>query len=133
MVKKSNWIKINSCYKKSIKKYNKCIQNNKCSKKKCEQKCWDKNKRNYKRCSKKKLKNKKGGSNTSGALLQLNVNSNSYKFPIFYFPAAMKSANNMNSGNNNTNTDWNKWYTNYIENNDPNSNFGSITLKESIR
>ena len=133
MLKKSNWININPCYKKSIKKYNKCIRTTKCSKKKCEKKCWNKSKKNYKRCSKKHSKNKKGGSNTSGALLQLNVNSDTYKFPIFYFPDAMQSANDMNSGSNNTNTRWNQWYTNYIKNNDPNSNFGSITLKESVQ
>ena len=33
MLKKSNWININPCYKKSIKKYNKCIRTTKCSKK----------------------------------------------------------------------------------------------------
>ena len=126
MGKKLNKIKISPCYKKSIKKYNKCIKKTKCSQKKCENKCWKKGKKTYKKC-----KNKKGGGNISGPLLQLNSNSGIYKFPIFYFPDAMNMANQMNSGNNNTNFYWNNWYQNYKENNNPNSNFGSLTINES--
>lgn len=134
MTKKSNWIKISPCYKKSIKKYNRCVKNIKCSGKKCEKKCWKKSKKKYRECKKniKKYK-KKGGADISGSLLQLNVNGDTYKFPIFYFPNAMKSANQMNSGNNNNNMEWNNWYNNYLNNNDPNSTFGSLTLEQSMK
>ena len=132
MAKKSNWVKINSCYKKSIKKYNRCIQKRKCSMKKCEKNCWKKGKTNYKKCTNKNMKKKKGGADISGSLLQLNVNGSTYKFPIFYFPNAINSANQMNSGNNNNNIQWNNWYGNYMNNNNPNSKFGSLTLKQSM-
>jgi hypothetical protein len=129
MVKKSNQIEISDCYKKSIKKYNNCVKKTKCNKKRCEQRCWNKGEKTYKKCKKKK----KGGSNTSGALLQLNSNSTIYNFPIFYFPYAMENSNQMNNGNNNTSYSWEKWYQNYINNNDPNSNFGSLTIEQSMR
>lgn len=90
-----------------------------------------------KKSIKKKLKKmgkskKKGGSNTSGAVLQLNVNSDLYRFPIYYFPEAIDISNNMNNGNNNSKPYWNNWFQKYINNNNPNSNYGSLTLKESL-
>jgi hypothetical protein len=51
--------KISRCYKKSIKKYNKCINNKKCRRQRCEQKCWNKGINSYKRCKAKKQKSKK--------------------------------------------------------------------------
>ena len=52
---KKNWKKLSKCYKKSIKKYNKCINNNKCSKKTCEKRCWNKVK-TFIKCNKKRNK-----------------------------------------------------------------------------
>jgi hypothetical protein len=52
--KKSMMKKISNCYKKSIKKYNKCINNTKCKKNTCEQKCWNNGRNSYKRCAKTK-------------------------------------------------------------------------------
>lgn len=90
-------------------------------------KTWNKSKR----CKSIK-KYKKGGSNTSGAILQLNVNSDLYRFPIYYFPEAIDISNNMNNGNNNLKPYWNNWFQNYINNNNPNSNYGSLTLEQTL-
>ena len=75
---------------------------------------------------------KQGGSNTSGAVLQLNVNSDLYRFPIYYFPETIDISNNMNNGNNNSRSHWNNWFQNYINNKNPDSNYGSLTLEESL-
>ena len=50
MKSKKNYLPISKCYKKSIKKYNKCIFLNKCKVDKCEQKCWKIGKNEYEKC-----------------------------------------------------------------------------------
>ena len=69
IVKKKKWKKLSKCYKNSIKKYNKCIHSNKCSKKTCEKSCWNKSKINYKKCNKKTQK-----INDNSSFIQLNMN-----------------------------------------------------------
>ena len=112
--------------KKYTNKYNFYIKKTKYNRKKKKQKSREKNIKTYK-------KYKKGGSSTSGSLLQLNSNSTIYKFPIFYFPESINISNQMNNGNNNNSYNWNQWYQNYINNNNPNSNFGSLTIEDSMK
>ena len=128
MVKKYKLKKISKCYKKSIKKYNKCIDKVKCVKKTCEQKCWNKGKKTYKKCKK---KSQKGGFNSTGDLMHINSN-NKFIPSLLFFPNSIELSNNMNNGQNNNHNSWSNWYQNYLKTIDPNSNYGSLDISESM-
>jgi len=74
---------------------------------------------------------RKGG-DISGALVQMNSNKK-YNDIVTYFPEAINISNNFDNIRNNNTNDWYGWLNQYFDGRDPNSDFGSVSLKESMK
>jgi len=83
----------------------------------------------------KKQKRTGGGTVSNGLYTQLNANGLNYKFPIYYFGDTIQQIQTQDY-NQNLNIDtkgWDKWLQNYIDTRNPNSQFGSLTLSQSMK